>query len=183
MGGNGFGYGQLSHLLAWVVRVARIKPQSAFCAMGRSERSGADMTDAAVICCEGGASVSVSGAGSVPGDAHSAHSVGKFISVRIFGSEGMITYEGDDQKPQSGQLELRRRDGETRALEGFQFENYEADGDGPESLQAFISACRRQKDVFVGADAEVGLQVVLALDAMYRSAKSGCREDVCPEDE
>jgi predicted dehydrogenase len=183
MVGNGFGYGQLSHLLAWVVRVARIKPQSAFCAMGRSERSGADMTDAAVICCEGGASVSVSGAGSVPGDAHSAHSVGKFISVRIFGSEGMITYEGDDQKPQSGQLELRRRNGETRALEGFQFENYEADGDGPESLQAFISACRRQKDVFVGADAEVGLQVVLALDAMYRSAKSGCREDVCPEDE
>ena len=57
-------------------------------------------------------------------------------------------------------------------VDGFHFENYEAEGDGPESLHAFVDACNGA-EAFVGVDAQVGLDVVRALDAMYRSAKSG----------
>ena len=177
MVGNGFGYGQLSHLLAWVFNVGHLTPVEAFCSMTHSARSGADLTDAAVIRCSNGACVCVSGAGSVPGNAHGGDEC-KHVSMRLFGSEGMLTYEGEDQIESSGNLELSRRDGtKERLASGFLFENYAAEGDGPESLQAFIQICRGG-DAFVGVDAQVGLQVVRALDAMYRSARSGKNEKV-----
>ena len=50
-------------------------------------------------------------------------------------------------------------------------------GCGPESLEAFIAACNGGEP-FVGVDARVGLEVVKALDAMYRSARSGKPEAV-----
>ena len=136
------------------------------------------MTDAAVIRCADGASICFSGAASVPGNAHATtndnvHSVGKHISVRVFGSEGLVTFEGDDQTPSSGRLVVSRRDGgPPTVVDGFLFENYEAEGTGPESLHAFIDACNGREH-FVGVGHEVGLDVVRVLDAMYRSAKSG----------
>jgi predicted dehydrogenase len=88
MAGNGFGWGQLSHLLAWVFEVTKLEPTQAFATMTHSAHSGADMTDAAVIRCvtrDGKpASISLSGAATVPGSAHAddpAHSVGKRIEV------------------------------------------------------------------------------------------------------
>lgn len=90
----------------------------------------------------------------------------------MFGTEGALSYEGDDQQPASGCLELRRRDGRRVGCDGFQFENYEQAGNGPESLHAFIEACLGMEP-YVGADASVGLQVVRTLDAMYRSSVSG----------
>ena len=54
----------------------------------------------------------------------------------------------------------------------FEFENYEPSGTGPESLQAFVDACLG-RPYYTGADAQVGLATVRALDAMYRSALSG----------
>ena len=144
MVGNGFGYGQASHMLAWVIKVANLQPSEAYCLMGTSARSGtarynlstpwtcildpepahvllrtgADMTDAAVLRCSNGAAICFSGAASVPGNAHAdvnnenVHSVGKHISIRIFGSDGLLTYEGDDQRPTSGKLVVTRRDGD-----------------------------------------------------------------------
>ena len=47
---------------------------------------------------------------------------------------------------------------------------------GPESIHAFVDACRGL-DAYNGASATVGLRVVQTLDAMYRSAKSGKPED------
>ena len=177
MVGNGFGYGQASHILAWAMMVCDLTPLEAYCVMSPSKASGADMADAAVLRCTNGASISFSGAGSVPGNAHSddpGHSVGKHISVRVFGSEGLLVYEGDDQVSTSGQLAITRRDGAHVPVRsrGFHFENYDAAGDGPESLQAFIDVCHG-KEAFVGVGPRVGLDVVRALDAMYRSAKSG----------
>ena len=118
----------------------------------------------------------------MPGDAHGEESVGKYISVRIFGSEGCLTYEGDDQRPESGSLELSRRAshaGRERLYDTFHFENYDnSEGStGPESLCAFIDACRG-REAFVGAGPFEGLQVVCALEAMYRSAASGRAEAV-----
>jgi predicted dehydrogenase len=83
MAGNGFAWGQLSHLLAWIFHVApELSPVTAFASMGRSERSGADLHDAAVVVCEGGATISISGSASVPGDAHGDAPVGKRIQAR-----------------------------------------------------------------------------------------------------
>ena len=53
--------------------------------------------------------------------------------------------------------------------------NAEQAGDGPESLQHFIAACRG-KEYQNGADQEVGLQAVRVLDALYRSAATGKTE-------
>ena len=175
MVGNGFGYGQLSHLLAWVFKIGDLNPESAFCSMTHSARSGGDLTDAAVLRCSDGAVVCISGSGSVPGNAHGGDEC-KHISVRMFGSEGLLVYEGEDQVPTSGHLELSRRDGtKTRLAEGFAFENYAEEGEGPESVQAFIDACQGSEP-FIGVSADIGLRVVRALDAMYRSAKSGKSE-------
>ena len=80
--GNGFAWGQLSHLLAWVFKVTALTPASAFCSMSWSAASGADLSDSAVIVCEGGASISVSGSAGVPGDAHGDHPVGKRLGMQ-----------------------------------------------------------------------------------------------------
>ena len=70
-------------------------------------------------------------------------------------------------------LVVTRRDGSPpTVVDGFRFENYEPSGTGPESVQAFIEACRG-REPFIGVGASVGLEVVRSLDAMYRSARSG----------
>lgn len=64
---NGFGWGQLSHMLSWIFKVTALQPTQAFAFLGRSERSGADLSDAAAIRCSSGATISVSGTALVPG--------------------------------------------------------------------------------------------------------------------
>merc|ERR1719277_88045 len=50
--GNGFGWGQLSHLLGWVLHVAKLDVEAVTAMTHRSEKSGADLTDAALIKCK-----------------------------------------------------------------------------------------------------------------------------------
>ena len=82
-------------------------------------------------------------------------------------------FGGDDKDRDSGQLEVRYFDDkkESYISKGFLMENGEVEGNGPESLQHFIAACRGLR-FENGADQEVGLQAVKVLDAMYRSAAS-----------
>ena len=54
-------------------------------------------------------------------------------------------------------------------------ENGEVEGNGPESLQHFIAACRGVP--FENGADQVGLQAVKVLDAMYRSAASKKTKD------
>ena len=178
MRGNGFAWGQLSHLLAWVLQCTGLRPVDVSCSMVFSPNSGADMHDAAVFSCENGASISLTGTGAVPGNAHGDDSdeshphSGKHVSVRVFGDAGSLVYEGDDQDPSSGDLVVLTRSGDRRVEPGFLFENYEDTGTGPESVQAFIKACRGL-DHFRGIDAELGLDVVRCIAAMYASATDG----------
>ena len=86
-------------------------------------------------------------------------------------------YGGDDKDPSSGKLEMRYHDGRpSYVAEGFEMENTESEGNGPESLLHFVAACRGMP-YQNGADQEVGLQAVRVLDAMYRSAASGTTAD------
>lgn len=94
---------------------------------------------------------------------------------------------GIDRDPSSGKLEWLRGDDpheNSGAVEiqvperGFQFEELEQSGIGPESLQSFIDACLGGSNYYVGADALVGLRSVQTIDAMYRSHVSGNAESV-----
>lgn len=135
------------------------------------------MYNSATIRCTSGATISVQGVGNVPGS-------NKKVDNKIFGTEGLLTYSGDavesvgaDAMPASGALVLQRHDNENQSYPGFEFENLDKSSNGPESLQTFIEACLG-KSIFNAADSEVGCKAVLAIDAMYRSAKSGKEEEV-----
>jgi len=176
--GNGFGWGQVSHAMAWVFYVAGLEVEEVTAMTHRSPASGADLTDAALVRCKGpgGSTVSVVlSAGTVwPGNQHAKKpedKVGKHFDLKLFGSEGVLTYGGDDSKQDSGVMEIRRLDGTApvKLPGGFLMENGEQEGNGPESLLHFIAACRGLP-FENGADQKVGLEAVRFLDAMYRSA-------------
>jgi len=191
--GNGFAWGQQSHLLAWIYHVTDLTPTRVYCTMQHSTKTGADVAHAASIKCEegggggGGVTLSVSGTSLLPGNAHSDPPVAKIINIQIYGTNGALMYSGNDQDPASGRLEIRvGGDENARDKEGsvevhcpeFRFEELEQDGIGPLSLQSFIAACLGEEDYYVGADSLVGLKSIQTLDAMYRSEASGNAEAV-----
>ena len=178
MVGNGFGWGQLSHSLAWVFRVTGLEPETVFATMTYSDKSGADLYDTGIVTCKGGATIAVEGVATLPGKNPVAS---KQITNRIFGSEGFLDYSGDDLDPTSGALVLRRHDGAAEEWPGFEFENYDDEGLGPESLLAFVDVCRGEA-VYNGCDAMVGARTVATIDAMYRSAAENAVVEVAAAD-
>lgn len=195
--GNGFAWGQSSHVLAWVFHVYPwLRPITVYCTMTHSPRTGADVAHSASIRCvdERGGTItddkkginnivvfSLSGTSLVPGD---AHVIGKHISLGPYGSGGTLTYTGVDLESASGSLELRRIPAgnlEEPAGKGFCFENLDTAGIGPESVQCLIQACQEgPATAYVGASSAVGLRTVQVLDAMYRSDKE--RQEVAVVD-
>lgn len=179
--GNGFAWGQISHLLAWIYHVCpNLQPVDVYCNMVHSEKTGADVSLSATIRCYDGSNskelavMNVSGTSLLPGNAHSEPQIGKVAEIKIFGTEGSLLFGGDDREPNSGRLELRRPDGSTEVLhENFHFENLDAEGLGPESLQNFVQLCCGSKDVvYAGANVMDGLRSIQTIDAMYRSHDS-----------
>ena len=184
--GNGFAWGQSSHLLSWIYHVCGndVKPKKVFCTMDHSEATGADISHSAtIICQQPGVNMSISGTTLLPGNAHSEPPVAKQIRIKIFGTEGAIIYTGNDRDSISGKLELRKKCGSAEIpCDNFLFENLDQDGTGPESLQSFIDACLGREDYYIGADSIVGMRSVQTIDAMYRSNQSGNAEDIIHED-
>lgn len=187
--GNGFAWGQQSHLLSWIYHVCgpSLIPHRVFCKMGYSHKTGADVSHAATIQCTNGATFSLSGTSLLPGNAHSDPPVGKQVKITIYGTDGALSYSGDDRDPSSGRLELRiggedagDREGNVEVYcedSGFVFEELDQDGAGPQSVQNFIAACL-DENYYVGADSLIGFRSVQTLDAMYRSDHSGNAEQV-----
>ena len=171
--GNGFGYGQASHVLAWVLGVGGLQVDEVTAITHRSEKSGADLMDAALIRCVNGCSISFSGGCLWPGNEHGDEATGKWFDIKMFGSKGVLSFCGDDKKPSSGNLTVKFHDTDTPDFvsEGFLMENTDSEGNGPESLVHFIAACRGLP-FKNGADEGVGLEAVRVLNAMYRSAAS-----------
>ena len=175
---NGFAWGQLSHPTSWLFKVTGLKPAEAFCFMGISENSGADLSDAATVRCTNGATISISGTAMVPG----VQGVGKQIDIKIYGDKGMLTFGGDDSDPSSGELLLTSLDGSTESTSEFLFEDTTEPtdpgyGTGPASVTSFIDGCLG-RPFFEGADVDTSQSVVQLLEAMYLSAKSGKAEKV-----
>ncbi|EJK45287.1 hypothetical protein THAOC_36102, partial [Thalassiosira oceanica] len=182
--GNGFAWGQQSHLVSWIYHVVGkdLEPDRVFCGMTHSEKTGADVSHSSTVLCKNGAVLSLSGTSLLPGNAHSDPPVGKRVEIKIYGSKGSLVYAGDDQDSSSGKLEWLRGEDEDEnkigAAEvlcpnlGFEFEELEQDGDGTRSLQAMIRSCLGE-EYYAGADSLVGLRSVQIIDAMYRSHASG----------
>ena len=102
----------MSHSLAWVFEVSGLRPESAFCMAGKSP-AGVDYYDAATVRCVSGPTIALSGAATIPGHvaASTLDSHGFQLDVRIFGSEGVLSFDIERER-----LEIRRRDGTVRSL-------------------------------------------------------------------
>lgn len=154
---GGYGWGQMSHSLAWLCHVADLQFESVYCMDGKSG-SGVDYYDAACARATNGATVSLSGSATTP-----KHK-GMHMDIRIYGTEGMIMFDNERAR-----LSLHRMDG---ADDIFDISPQEAEYDGTLPVRVFAQLCAG--DAVVNAsDAECGARVTEALDAMYRSAASG----------
>jgi len=163
MNGNGYAWGQLAHILAWIYAVLGADdvavPTKVFCTMTHAPSTGADISLAAVVTCSDGITFSVSGTALLPGSQYADPPIGKRINVEIFGMKGCLLYGGDDNIPTSGKLELRRSapgdkaDGQSEfpcsqgeasneLNDGFYFEDGDQDGKGPGSMRVFLDACK-----------------------------------------
>lgn len=154
---GGYGWGQMSHSLAWLVHVADLTFESVYCMDGKS-KSGVDYYDAAVGRATNGATVSLSGSSTVP-----KHK-GMHMDIRIYGTEGMILFDNERAR-----LSLHRSDGRD---ETFAMTQEDAEYDGALPVRIFARLCAGEK-VANASDAECGARVTEALDAMYRSAATG----------
>lgn len=118
--GNGFGWGQLSHPLAWIAYVCpQLRPtQVLACHMIPSSNSGADMAVAATILWTfhgkgedddtNNVTMNISGTCLLPGNEHSDPPVGKLFDFQIYGDDGAVLYSGDTRSKDSGSLQVRR---------------------------------------------------------------------------
>ena len=159
---GGFGWGQMSHSLAWVVRVSGLRPESAFCLASKSP-TGVDYFDAASARMSNGSTLSISGASTVP------KHCGYQLDIRLYGSEGMLLFDVERER-----LEVRRHDGEDRIVEMAP-----GDGayDGTLPMGRFVEICAGNPAANE-SDCENGAIVVETLEAIYRSMESGKLETV-----
>ncbi|EPX84668.1 putative dehydrogenase/related protein [Rubellimicrobium thermophilum DSM 16684] len=159
---GGYGWGQLSHALAWVAYVTDMGLDCIGCLDVKSP-TGVDYYDAAMGRFANGATFALSGASTVP------KHVGMHTDVRLYGTEGMIHFSNLPAR-----LELRRHDGQDEALPLTDLEGLY---DGSLPVKAFARLCRGEA-VENASDALNGWRVTAALDALYRAAASGRIEKV-----
>lgn len=154
---GGYGWGQLSHALSWLIYVSGLQGKSVYAVTGKS-KTGVDFYDAAVATATNGATISLSGASSVP------KHVGMFMDIRIFGTEGLIYFDN-----QQNRLELRRDD-ENDDLVDMAEDDGEYDGALP--VKMFAKLCAGEA-VENASDGLVGARVTEILHGLYRSAEAG----------
>ena len=161
---GGYAWGQMSHSVGWLCHVADLRFETIYCMDGKSP-AGVDYYDAAVGRAVGGATVSFSGAATLP-----KHR-GMQTDVRIFGTKGVILFDCEGGR---ARLELALMDGTN---EVYPMAPGEADYDGALPVRHFAELCAG-RPVGNPADGENGARVTETLAAMYRSAASGKPEAV-----
>jgi predicted dehydrogenase len=159
---GGYGWGQLTHALGLLFRIADLEPSGVFALTGKSP-TGVDYYDAAVVRFTNGATAAVSGSATVP------KQQGFQIDLRLFGSAGMLLLDIERER-----LEVRRRDGRDTVVEMPSGSGaYECE----KPLNTLVDIClgRRVENQSPGL---VGMRAVEVLDALYRSAASARFEAV-----
>lgn len=191
--GNGFGWGQSSHLLAFLFHILPdLKPENVFCRMTHSKTTGADIAHSATIECFDATSkeiilINMSGTALLPGNQYSDSPIAKLVQIDVYGDDGSLHYSGNDLDPSSGSLDYRATNGSIEVLcDRFEFEAYDNEHYGPESIQNFVELCcgGYGDDIpIAGANVLDGLRSVQVLDAMYKSHASNQSEPVVPINE
>ena len=187
--GNGFGWGQTSHLLAFLFHILPdLEPKNVYCRMTHSQATGADLTHSATIECfdlksENIVIISMSGTALLPGHQYSDPPVAKLVHIDVYGNDGSLHYSGNDLDHSSGCLEYRSADGSIEILsDRFEFESYDNENRGPESIQMFVELCCGEisgiDPPIACANAKDGLRSVQVLDAMYKSHASKRAEPI-----
>jgi len=154
---GGYAWGQMSHSLGWLFYVTDLTFESVYCMAGNS-KTGVDLYDAAIARATKGATISLSGSATVP------KHIGMHMDIRVYGTEGMIVFDNERAR-----CALYRLDGNDEIIE---ISADEAEYDGELPVHIFAALCDGE-DVTNAADGENGARVTEALDALYRSAKSG----------
>jgi predicted dehydrogenase len=197
MVGNGFAWGQSSHLLAWLFHILpHCEPKLVHCRMSLSKETGADIAHSATVECldlttvddakddtplsqDNTVIINMSGTALLPGHQYSNPPIAKLINIEVYGDNGSLHYNGNDQDPASGHMEYRSNDGSITVLsDRFEFEAYDNENLGPESIQSFVELCCGEFAKAGGATALDGLRSVQVIDAMYRSNASNNVEPV-----
>ena len=153
---GGYGWGQLSHALAWLFYVSGLRAERAYCMVGRSP-TGVDFYDAATARATNGATIALSGSSTVP------KHVGMHMDIKIYGTEGMIDFNNAEAR-----LALYRDDKADEVVP-MTAEDGEYDGMLPVSVFAELCAGR---DVENASNGENGARVTELLSALYRSAET-----------
>jgi predicted dehydrogenase len=159
---GGYGWGQLTHGLGALFRLVNLDPTEVYAKVGNSP-AGVDYYDAAVVTFANGATMSLSGSGTVP------KGKGFQVDIRIFGTEGMLLYDVERAR-----VDAIRHDGEIRA-ESLAPDAGDYDVASP--AHRFVDICRGSK-VENPANATIGRRATEVLDAMYRSSRSGKPETI-----
>ncbi|MBL1242585.1 MAG: Gfo/Idh/MocA family oxidoreductase [OCS116 cluster bacterium] len=154
---GGYGWGQMSHSLAWLFYVTDLTLESVYCMDGKSS-TGVDLYDAAVARASNGATVVLSGSSTVP-----KHR-GLHLEVRLYGTKGMIVFDTERAR-----LEMHLHDGN---YEIVTLSQDDVAYDGALPVQAFAALCKGEA-VVNASNAECGAKTVETLDALYLSAKKG----------
>jgi predicted dehydrogenase len=203
MVGNGFAWGQSSHLLAFLFHILpNCDPKRVYCRMALSKETGADIAHSATIECldlttattittttttseaeltqENTVLINMSGTALLPGHQYTDPPIAKLVNIDVYGDDGSLHYAGNDLDPTSGHLEYRNTEGVNEILcDRFEFEAYDNENYGPESIQAFVELCcggggggDGKSLPVAGATVLDGLRSVQVIDAMYKSNAS-----------
>jgi predicted dehydrogenase len=195
MVGNGFAWGQSSHLLAFLFHILpNCDPKTVHCRMVLSKETGADIAHSATIECldlstttteiiegyltqDNTVLINMSGTALLPGHQYTDPPIAKLVNIDVYGDGGSLHYAGNDLDPTSGHLEYRNAEGVSEILcDRFEFEAYDNVNYGPESIQEFVDLCcvgdGGKVPPEAGATVLDGLRSVQVIDAMYKSNAS-----------
>ncbi|WEX12255.1 Gfo/Idh/MocA family oxidoreductase [Chelativorans sp. AA-79] len=157
---GGYGWGQLTHALGVLFRLVDLDPASVFARAGTSP-TGVDYYDAAVVQMENGATMTLSGAATLPNPRRFQ------LDIRIFGEDGVLLYDIERAR-----VEALRHDGRSR-IEPLSPDAGEYETDG--ALGRFVDLCMG-RNVENPASPVIGYRATRLIDAMYRSLASGRME-------
>lgn len=154
---GGYGWGQMSHLLAALYYLIDDAPKSVYATFQLS-KAKVDYYDAAILKTKAETTICLSGASTMP-----KHS-GYMMDIRIFGTKGVLAFDIERER-----MAIMKHSGED-----IEIDIESGEGNYPERTPIdYFIACCQGKPINNLANSIVGQRVVETLDLMYRSAKSG----------
>ena len=159
---GGYGHAQISHSSGLLYWLTGLRAKSVFAAMS-APGAKVDLYDALTVRFTSGAIATVSGAGTVPTDQTFQ------VDLRLFGSEGMLLIDCERAR-----MHLRRHDGK-HVVEEVAADAGGYECNGPPNNFADLILDKTETNWTPGEAAMRGVEM---LDAAYRSAITGCEEQV-----